>query len=209
MKSGGKSCRASSGVDLLLFGTMSLDSTDAPENGKLSAQKSLHGNGDGNIGNILHGRTPDGVTFPVPQTHDMLHNLFSHFPPSHKTHSVVELVTLGVVAMQIIVFLVACYGGALGTAWRAYFLFSFLVWRAGYNAGLGWLLQNQSSQRLLVHWCRSSGYFDRDTADKSPNGKRVYRWLRAVCSKKLGADYDFDVRSYLICAGLMAIGGSD
>jgi hypothetical protein len=42
------------------------------------------------------GRTPDGQTFPVPITRDMMHNLFVSFPPRFTTHSRMEMLTLAV-----------------------------------------------------------------------------------------------------------------
>lgn len=87
------------------------------------------------------GRTQDGRLFEVPVTEDMLHNLFSHFPPTPQTHSTVELLTLAVVAIQCsaLLLILVTYGGEIPRWCQVGFTVSFLMWRAAYNAGLGGL----------------------------------------------------------------------
>src|SRR4051812_42802165 len=67
---------------------------------------------------------------------------------------------------------------------RIFFTFIFLFWRAGYNAGLGYMLGIQSKSRALVRWAKKSRLFVRDGP--------WYSWLRHELTMKMGDDYDFD-----------------
>ncbi|KAF9414265.1 phosphatidylethanolamine N-methyltransferase [Podila epigama] len=72
------------------------------------------------------------------------------------------------------------------TVKRFLFLIIFTFWRAGYNAGLGYLLKLQSERRGLVAWARGSGIFDKNS------GNPWYDWLKVELSCKMESDYDFD-----------------
>lgn len=70
-------------------------------------------------------------------------------------------------------------------------VFVFLFWRAGYNFGLGYLLEVQSKYDQLVYWARKYGIFD---AKKSPI---LYSYIRADIESKVqkeikDGDYNFD-----------------
>ena len=82
--------------------------------------------------------------FKVPETQDMIQNLFCAFPPSAKTHDYFELVILGVIAFQTLGFLffAAISVGVRGVLelpfwYKVYSLLVFVIFRASYNAGLG------------------------------------------------------------------------
>ncbi len=99
-----------------------------------------------------------------------------------KKKSAFDMITLAVMGFQILLFFV------LPTTFKRWlFLFLFLFWRAGYNAGLGYLLKLQSERRGLVAWAREKGIFDKS------RGGPWYEWLKAELSCKMGSDYDFDV----------------
>lgn len=84
------------------------------------------------------GRTEDkNRIFAVPVTHDMLHNLFHHLPPSARTHTWLELLTLSLVSLQMLAFFLWCQGTLSGAHWPWIFLTVFGFWRISYNAGLG------------------------------------------------------------------------
>jgi len=101
-----------------------------------------------------------------------------------KKKSAFDVVTLAVMAFQILLYLV------LPTTFKQWlFLFLFLGWRAGYNAGLGYLLKQQSDRRALVVWAREKGIFDKNRHNP------WYEWLKVDLSAKMGKDYQFEVRS--------------
>ncbi|KAF9926022.1 phosphatidylethanolamine N-methyltransferase [Mortierella alpina] len=123
------------------------------------------------------GKTPSGTIFRVPLTKDMITEIFD----MSKKKSAFDMITLAVMGFQILLFFV------LPTTMKRWlFLFLFLFWRAGYNAGLGYLLKLQSERRGLVAWAREKGIFDRT------RGGPWYEWLKAELSCKMGSDYDFD-----------------
>ncbi|KAG0005344.1 phosphatidylethanolamine N-methyltransferase [Entomortierella chlamydospora] len=124
-----------------------------------------------------YGKTPSGIIFRVPATKDMVSELFD----MSKKKSAFDLITLAVMGFQIFLFF------TLPTAWKRWlFLFLFLFWRAGYNAGLGYLLKLQSERRALVAWAREKGIFDKT------RGNPWYEWLKVELSCKMEADYNFD-----------------
>ncbi|KAF9341431.1 phosphatidylethanolamine N-methyltransferase [Linnemannia elongata] len=73
-----------------------------------------------------------------------------------------------------------------GTIKRWLFLVLFVFWRAGYNAGLGYLLKLQSERRGLVAWAKEKGIFDKK------RGGAWYDWLNQELSCKMDSDYDFE-----------------
>ena len=70
---------------------------------------------------------------------------------------------------------------------RHFFFWSFVVWRAAYNAGLGWVLTKQSKRKWIVREVQKRGWLD---GSKRPE---VRAWIRKQLSVKMGCDYDFDV----------------
>ena len=151
------------------------------------------------------GRTAAGKVFAVPQTHDMLENLFSAFPPTPATHTWLELLTLSLVAGQSVLFVVVALTGNLESwLWRAYFTAAFLLWRMAYNFGLGLVLKRQSDSEWFTALCRRTRWFDKEAADKEADKSkgsvaRMHRFIRNECTKKMSEDdYNFDVRFNLI-----------
>jgi hypothetical protein len=99
-----------------------------------------------------------------------------------KKKSAFDVLTLAVMAGQIFLFF------SLPTKVKRFlFLLIFIFWRAGYNAGLGYLLKLQSERRGLVAWAREAGIFDKN------RGNPWYDWLKVELSCKMESDYDFDV----------------
>lgn len=118
------------------------------------------------------------LVFRVPVTKDMVSEIFD----LSKKKSAFDITTLAVMAFQILLFLILPT-----TLKRWLFLFLFLGWRAGYNAGLGYLLKQQSDRRALVVWAREKGIFDKN------RGNPWYGWLKVELSAKMGKDYQFHV----------------
>ncbi|KAF9585045.1 phosphatidylethanolamine N-methyltransferase [Lunasporangiospora selenospora] len=123
------------------------------------------------------GKTPNGTIFRVPLTKDMLTEIFD----MSKKKSAFDIITLAVMGIQILMFF------TLPTSVKRWlFLVLFMFWRAGYNAGLGYLLKLQSERRGLVAWAKEKGIFDKS------RGSPWYDWLKTELSCKMGKDYDFD-----------------
>ncbi|KAK3845361.1 MAG: phospholipid methyltransferase-domain-containing protein [Linnemannia gamsii] len=123
------------------------------------------------------GKTPNGTIFRVPVTKDMLSEIFD----MSKKKSFFDILTLAVMAFQIFLFF------TLPTSVKRWlFLVLFVFWRAGYNAGLGYLLKLQSERRGLVAWAKEKGIFDKK------RGSGWYDWLNQELSCKMDSDYDFE-----------------
>ncbi|KAF9135684.1 phosphatidylethanolamine N-methyltransferase [Mortierella sp. 14UC] len=123
------------------------------------------------------GKTPNGTIFRVPVTKDMLSEIFD----MSKKKSAFDILTLAVMAVQIFLFF------TLPTSVKRWlFLVLFIFWRAGYNAGLGYLLKLQSERRGLVAWAKEKGIFDKK------RGGAWYDWLNQELSCKMDSDYDFE-----------------
>ncbi|KAF9207344.1 phosphatidylethanolamine N-methyltransferase [Haplosporangium sp. Z 27] len=126
---------------------------------------------------VAFGKTPNGTIFHVPGTTDMLSEIFD----MSKKKSAFDLITLAVMGTQILMFFVL---PKYITRWL--FLVLFIFWRAGYNAGLGYLLKLQSERRGLVAWAKEKGIFDKN------GGSGWYQWLKQELTCKMDKDYDFD-----------------
>ncbi|KAF9140205.1 phosphatidylethanolamine N-methyltransferase, partial [Linnemannia schmuckeri] len=112
---------------------------------------------------MAYGKTPNGTVFRVPVTKDMVTEIFD----MSKRKSVFDIITLVVMGVQVLLFF------TLPTSIKKWlFLILFVFWRAGYNAGLGYLLKMQSSRRGLVALAREKGIFDRN------RGSPWYDWLK-------------------------------
>ncbi|KAF9088033.1 phosphatidylethanolamine N-methyltransferase [Mortierella sp. GBA35] len=124
-----------------------------------------------------YGKTPNGTIFRVPVTKDMVTEIFD----LSKRKSVFDIITLVVMGVQVLLFF------TLPTSIKKWlFLVLFVFWRAGYNAGLGYLLKMQSHRRGLVALAREKGIFDKN------RGSPWYEWLKEELSCKMESDYDFE-----------------
>ncbi|KAG6899626.1 hypothetical protein C0993_008568 [Termitomyces sp. T159_Od127] len=126
---------------------------------------------------VVWGKTPGGEVFRVPTTHDVLTTLFHPGQPK----SDLDLVNLGLLAGQLVAFVVLPRGAA-----QVFFFGYFAFWRAAYDAGLGWVLTQQSKKKLIVREVQRLGWLD---GTRHP---RVRSWIRAQLQGKMGRDYDFD-----------------
>lgn len=99
------------------------------------------------------GKCPDGTTFIVPETEDMLTNLFD----PRITKSLTDVIIVSILATFMGLFFV------VPKSWRVpVYLFLFAFWRLAYNGGIGWLLHNQSNYSKLTKWALKYKVFDKD-----------------------------------------------
>jgi len=116
--------------------------------------------------------------FRVPTTHDVLTALFHpSYPKSH-----FDLLNLGLLGMQLLLFFVLPHSIS-----RPFFLCYFAFWRAAYDAGLGWVLTQQSKRKWVVREVQRMGWLDQNRRPA------VRNWIRAQLVGKMGKDYSFDV----------------
>lgn len=120
--------------------------------------------------------------FTVPQTHDMVSQLLS--PSQPKNFS--DLLVLAVLGLHIL----AAY--FLPSSIRIpVFAVIFLFWRACYNAGIGYLLYEQSRHRRLVAWAKKSRVFVDPKTGGNPH-PTLYKILKREMETKIPEDYKFE-----------------
>ncbi|CBQ73396.1 related to CHO2-phosphatidylethanolamine N-methyltransferase [Sporisorium reilianum SRZ2] len=124
--------------------------------------------------NVL-GRTPD--VFTVPHTPDMLSSIFD--PRQPKTP--LDIVTVVSLSLQILLYFALSRRAA-----QIFFFLYFAFWRASYNAGLGWILKQQSEKGWIIRQVKQHGWMD---AQRRP---RVHNWVKQQLVTKMDKDYVFD-----------------
>ncbi|KAF2219135.1 phospholipid methyltransferase-domain-containing protein [Elsinoe ampelina] len=129
-----------------------------------------------------YGRTPDGTVFTVPQTHDMVSQLFDPTQPKNISD---------VAVIVVLAFFVGVLFLLPRTVTVPLFALVFLFWRAAYNAGIGWLLYGQSNQRMLTNWARRSRIFENPASGKNPNPS-LYKIIKREMEAKIPKDYKFE-----------------
>lgn len=122
------------------------------------------------------------VVFTVPQTHDMVSQLLSPTQPKN----VSDVIILTVLAWHIALLYLLPSSVKIPV-----FAVIFLFWRAGYNAGIGWLLWEQSNHKRLVAWARRSHIFDNPKSGKNPHPE-LYNLLKREMETKIARDYKFE-----------------
>lgn len=128
-----------------------------------------------------YGRTPDGTTFLVPRTHDMVTQLLS--PKDPKNFSDLAVLTILTLHVLLLVY--------LPRSWRVpLFAVLFLFWRAAYNIGIGWLLHNQSNHGRLVLWVKKCKLFVNPATGENPR-PWLYTFLKRELETKIPEDYEF------------------
>jgi phosphatidylethanolamine N-methyltransferase len=71
------------------------------------------------------------------------------------------------------------------------FGFIFLSWRAGYNVGIGYLLQVQSHQKRLTRWAKKSKIFVDPTKGDNPH-PQLYKFIKRELERKIPKNYKFE-----------------
>ena len=115
--------------------------------------------------------------FRVPTTHDVLTLFDPRYPKSH-----IDLLNLGLLGLQVVLFLVLPLSSS-----HISFLFYFAFRRAAYDAGLGWVLTEQSKKKWIVKEVQRLGWLDET---RRPT---VRNWIRKQLARKMGKDYLFGV----------------
>ncbi|GAC76014.1 hypothetical protein PANT_19c00062 [Moesziomyces antarcticus T-34] len=123
------------------------------------------------------GRTPDGTVFTVPHTPDMLSSIFD--PRQPKTP--LDIVTVVSLSLQIILYFALSRRAA-----QIFFFVYFAFWRASYNAGLGWILKQQSEKGWIIRQVKQNGWMD---PKRRP---RIHGWVKQQLVTKMDKDYVFD-----------------
>ncbi|KAL1994744.1 hypothetical protein VTN49DRAFT_931 [Thermomyces lanuginosus] len=128
------------------------------------------------------GRTPDGTVFVVPPTHDMVSQLLSPREPKNLT----DLVVLAILALHFVAFWCLSPSSRIKG-----FAVIYAFWRLSYNAGIGWLLHNQSHHNIMVRWAKKSNVFVNPATGNNPHPK-LYELLKREMETMIRKDYSFD-----------------
>ncbi len=115
--------------------------------------------------------------FTVPHTPDMLSSIFD--PRQPKTP--LDIVTVVSLSLQIVLYFALSRRAA-----QVFFFLYFAFWRASYNAGLGWILKQQSENGYIIRQVKRYGWMD---AQRRP---RTYNWVKQQLVTKMDIDYVFD-----------------
>lgn len=122
------------------------------------------------------GVTPDGTVFPVPKTRDMVSTILD--PRTRKNEW--DGVIIATIALHGAIFFATS-----GLTRKILLLGAFTFWRLAYNAGIGWVLHNQSSRNYLVTLAQKHKLFD-----EAANPAR-YRFLKRQLADKI-SDFNYE-----------------
>ncbi|OJJ37517.1 hypothetical protein ASPWEDRAFT_26893 [Aspergillus wentii DTO 134E9] len=128
------------------------------------------------------GRTPDGTVFTVPQTHDMVSQLLSPSEPKNLS----DVLVIAILGFHILLVWQLPAGVKIPV-----FAVIYLFWRACYNAGIGWLLHNQSHHKTLIRWAEKTKVFVNPATGENPY-PQLYNLFKRELETKIPADYSFD-----------------
>ncbi|EAW14456.1 phosphatidylethanolamine N-methyltransferase [Aspergillus clavatus NRRL 1] len=129
-----------------------------------------------------YGRTPGGTVFTVPQTHDMVSQLLSPSEPKNLS----DVAVIAILGVHILLL-----WGLPAGAKVPVFALIYLFWRAAYNAGIGWLLHNQSNYNTLVRWAEKTKIFVNPATGKNPH-PNLYQLIKRELETKIPTDYSFE-----------------
>ncbi|KAL9129057.1 MAG: hypothetical protein Q9217_002397 [Psora testacea] len=129
-----------------------------------------------------YGRTPDGRVFVVPQTHDMVSQLFSPTQPKNAS----DILVVAILGLHILTLYLLPANSRI-----AVFATIFLFWRACYNLGIGYLLHLQSHHLRLVAWAKQSRIFVNPNTGDNPH-PIMYFLLKREMETKIPEDYKFE-----------------
>nr|POE72196.1 phosphatidylethanolamine n-methyltransferase [Quercus suber] len=124
----------------------------------------------------------NGIVFTVPHTEDMVSQLFDPTQPKNASDIAIVLVLAYLCLMYYL----------LPQSIRVpFFAVSFLFWRTCYNAGIGWLLHNQSHHNRLVNWAKKTKIFEDPRSGQNPH-PFLYKFIKQEMEAKIPKDYKFD-----------------
>ena len=122
------------------------------------------------------------TVFIVPQTHDMVSQLFSPSQPKNAS----DVLVVAVLGIHILTLYL------LPSAYRApIFAAVFLFWRSCYNAGIGFLLHLQSNHWRLVAWAKQTKIFVNPKTGENSHPILHYL-LKREMETKIPEDYKFE-----------------
>ncbi|CCH45701.1 putative membrane protein [Wickerhamomyces ciferrii] len=126
------------------------------------------------------GKTPDGETFEVPETHDMVRSLFD--PTLRKSYA--EIIIGLCLASNFLI-----YRWLDTKENRIYgFVALYTFWRLAYNFGIGVVLYYQSNYTSLTKFAKDHGLFKSSTNSKTLLQKLAQLELKS----KMGKSYDIE-----------------
>lgn len=67
----------------------------------------------------------------------------------------------------------------------------YAFWRAAYNAGIGWLLHNQSHHKIMNRWAEKTKIFINPATGDNPH-PFLYKWIKRELETKIPHDYSFE-----------------
>lgn len=116
------------------------------------------------------------LVFKVPPTHSFVHTLSHTIFTSHLT-----ILTLLSFAFQIWAFIYL-------PSWAKspFFLLYFAFWRAGYDAGLGWVLRKQSEKKWIVKQLRKREWLERSSVGGGEIKNPWANWWKKELEAKMG-----------------------
>ena len=124
----------------------------------------------------------DNAVFTVPYTHDMVSQLLSPTEPKNLS----DIFVLLILVLHILLLWslpaslkIPVFGGI------------FLLWRASYNVGIGYLLHVQSHQKRLVRWAKKSKIFVNPKTGNNPH-PLSYAFIKRELETKIPKDYKFE-----------------
>lgn len=97
-----------------------------------------------------------------------------------------DLVVLGLLAAHIILLWALPAGLKVPV-----FAVIYLSWRTAYNAGIGWLLHNQSHHKTMIRWAEKTKIFVNPDTGENPNPK-LYSLIKRELETKIPHDYSFE-----------------
>lgn len=122
------------------------------------------------------GKTPDGKTFEVPETHDMVRSLFD--PTLRKSYG--EIIICLCLASNFLIYrwLETIDATIIG------FIVLYGFWRLAYNFGIGVILYYQSNHNTLVEFAKRNSLFQSSTSTV------LQKLADLEIRSKMGKDYD-------------------
>lgn len=100
--------------------------------------------------------------------------------------NVSDIIIVGVLASECVLWYF------LPQSWRIpIFAVIFIFWRLCYNAGIGWLLHNQSHHKRLLAWAKQTKIFENPASGNQPH-PQLYKILKRELETKIPKDYKFE-----------------
>ncbi|KAL8790863.1 MAG: hypothetical protein Q9195_006188 [Heterodermia aff. obscurata] len=128
-------------------------------------------------------KTFDGFRFPLPNTPDMVTQLFS---PA-RAKNVGDLVIVTILVLHLV-----SYCLLPPTLRVPVFGALFALWRVSYNGGIGFLLRLQSTDQRLSSWAQRSRLFTPSGSAKSDKHDGFHRFLKSEMETSVKDGYAFE-----------------